>query len=211
MFNGSPGHSGPRDFTVKDRRTAPGNRGVAGRWRRLKGLLVRPLGLERRGLWIRLVLVDRRRAPEEEDLSPSLQHLRDELRARLLAHELEGAAQVMRHLAFVHDELGRRGWSGVEDLPGEVLAKARLQAQMLASEEPSPTLGLIIERLQVLQVAAEVRAERKTRLRAQDAAERPEVSEATREEFEATKRTWVDTWPPGLARPDRDTPPEREK
>ena len=84
MSTSPPTRKGPRRVPVKDRRGAPGAKGTTGSLRRLKGLLGRPLGLERRGGRLRVVLIDRRRA-SPADQPPSLSQLRAELRARLLA------------------------------------------------------------------------------------------------------------------------------
>ena len=200
MSTSPPTRNGPRKMPVKDRRAAPGAKGSL---RQLKGLLGRPLGLEWRGGQLHVVLIDRRRA-SPADQPPSLSQLRAELRARLLAHEHDHTAQVMRHLVFVHDVLGRKGWPGAGALPGQVLGKALVQAEMLASEEPSPSLAMIVERLRLLQVAANLREERETRPKDFEIGERLEVSESTYEEFQEMERSWVGTLPPGLVRPDRD-------
>ena len=203
MSTSPPTRKGPRRVPVKDRRAAPGAKGTTGSLRRLKGLLGRPLGLERRGGRLRVVLIDRRRA-SPADQPPSLSQLRAELRARLLAHEHDCTARVMRHLVFVHDELGRKGWPGVAALPGQVLGKALMQAEMLASQEPSPSLAEIVERLRLLKVAADLREERETRPKDFAMSERLEVSESTYEEVQEMERSWVGTLPPGLVRADRD-------
>lgn len=177
------------------------NSDTAGSLTRLKGALARPLALERRGLQVHVVLVERRKAPRSTE-PPTLEQVRAELRARLVAQEHEHTAQLMRHLVFVHDELGRKGWDGVGTLPSRVLNKARVQAEMLASEEPSPALDLVIERLRPLQVAAGLREERRALIKQSDSGDRVEVSEATHEEFEEMERSWVDTVLPEQPRPD---------
>lgn len=141
---------------IKDRRAPAGAKGAAGFLRRLKGMLARPLRLQRHDGRLRLVLVDRRQA-RPVDALPSLPDSRDELRALLLLNDNEPAAGVMRHLVLVHDELGRRGWPGVEALPGQVLNMALVQAEMLASDEPTEALTVIIDRLRIAKVAAELR------------------------------------------------------
>lgn len=180
-------------------RRAP--RPMPGSLRWLKGLLARPLGFERRGLQLHLVLVDRRRPPVVER-PMTLRELRAELRSRLVAHENEHTAKMMRHLVFVHDELGRKGWPGVAALPPRVLRKARVQAEMLLSEEPSRAISSLIEQLRPLQVAAELRDERKAGA-ATEMDSRVEVSEASHEEYEEMERSWVGTLPPDLTLPER--------
>lgn len=204
-----------RKKTRVDRR-AP--RGSTGSLRWVKGLLGRPLVLERRGSKLHLTLVDRRRPAavlEADDLSA----LRAELRARLLEHDNHHTAAVMRHLVLVHDVLGRRGWSGVAAMDSRVLHKAQIQAQMLASEEPSRRLSLLSQRLTVLQVTASVREDRgadgdseettpdwqTTALPVQRAGatridldlDAPvEISEGSAEEFDAIERGWLATQSP---------------
>ena len=181
-------------------RRAP--RGTPGSMRWVKGLLGRPLALERRGSQLHLTLVDRRRPPELIQ-AHELESLRTELRARLLAHEDDSTATVMRHLVFVHDVLGGQGWAGVEAMASRVLGKALVQAQMLASEEASPRLTHLIDRLQVLKAAASVREEKGPAPAAPEAAPefrrtvdmdtRVEVSEGSAEDFDAIERSWEDT------------------
>jgi hypothetical protein len=99
--------------------------------------------------------------------------LLDDLRTRLLAHEHEQHAAVLRHLVFVHDVLGRQGWAGVGAMDARVLGKALVQAQMLASREASDGLSALVRQLHLLQVAAELREERPGRAKASAAVEAP--------------------------------------
>ncbi|MDH5538004.1 MAG: hypothetical protein OEY03_01255 [Rhizobacter sp.] len=161
----------------------------------------RPIGLERRGNELHVVIVERRRGPRTQEV-PSPAQLCADLRERLLDNEHEHAARVMRHLVFVHDELGLNGWSGVEAMPGPVIATALVQAEMLASREPSEALTYMIERLRLLKVAAEMREERKSSLRVSERGEALEISEATHEEYEQMERSWVGTMPDGLTVPE---------
>jgi hypothetical protein len=192
-----------RKAPVKDRRSGPGVKGTTVSLRRLKGLLSRPLGLEQRDGHLHVVLVDRRRATPD-DQPPPLPQLCAELRARLLIHGHDDTAHVMRHLVFVHDELGRKGWHGVEALPSQVLGKALVQAEMLASEEPSPSLAMLVESLRSIKVAADLREEHKSRSKEIEAGGRIEVSASTYEEFEEMERSWVGTLPLALAPPNCD-------
>jgi hypothetical protein len=106
------------------------------------------------------------------------------------------AAQLMRHLVCVHDELGRKGWTGVGALPASVLRLALVQADMLADGDTAPPLSLFIDQLRLLQVAAELREERQSRLKGLEASSTVEVSETTQEDFEAMERSWLGTVPP---------------
>ena len=186
---------GPATYPEVDRRAPPGPVGSL-RW--LKSLFGRPLAVARQqGKW-HVVLGDRRAPPA--DAPPALQTLRAELRERLMAHAHDHAAQVMRHLVQVHDELGRKAWPGVEAMSARVLGLALVQVEMLVSDEPSRGLSYLADRLRVIHVAAQLREERQARDRAQ--ARSFEVSEATHEEFEEMERSWVGTLPPGLPRPE---------
>lgn len=167
------------DSDPPERRASAKARGPSRLLLLLKNLWARPLGLQRQGRGLKLVLVERRRPPSPDE-PPKLALIRSELRERLLGHKHVHAAQVMRHLALVHDEIGRAGWPGVEVLPGSVLGLAMVQAEMLASEAPSRVMTYVIERLRIFKVAADVREERDLRekrekraaaVRAADAAE----------------------------------------
>ena len=199
MSNTSPSRRAGRKPPFKDRRAGPDARGAAAALRQAKGALARPLALEWRDRQLHVVLVDRRRR-SREDAPPSLEQVLAELGARVLAHQHDHAAEVMRHLVFVHDELSRKDWPGIEALPARVLGRALVQAEMLASEESSAALGLLIERLRSCKAAAELREERQRSHRAAETGERVEVSEATAEEFYAIERHWVDTVQPALER-----------
>lgn len=188
---------------IKDRRAAASAKGAAGLLRRLKSLLARPLRLQRHDGRLRLVLVERRQA-RPVDAPPSLSASRDELRALLMLHGNERATGVMRHLVLVHDELGRRGWPGVEALPAQVLNMALVQAEMLASDEPTEALTAIIDHLRIAKVAAELREEQASRPPPLATGAPLEVSEVPRDEYdELVRDDWVDTTPPSDLRPGR--------
>ena len=204
-----------RKKPLEDRRLP---RGAPGSMRWLKGLLGRPLELQRRGGQLHVTLADRRRSPERVR-ADELEQVREELRARLLSQDLEHAARVMRHLVFVHDALGNQGWAGLETLPSPLLGKALVQAQMLVSQWASDRLTLLIGRLRVAEVTAELREQRQPREHEEppdphDPHDPPdprdpqvaapgiataaamEVSETTHAEYEAMQRRWVATLSP---------------
>jgi len=183
------------DAVVTKERRAP--QGRSGPWRWLRGLLGRPVVLERRGMQLHVVLGERRQEAPAARRSPTLQELSDELRGRLLAQDTNHAARVMRHLVFVHDELSRKGWRGVELLPAAVLGKALVQTQMLATSASTPVLQHLIDRLAQVHAAAQLRDERKAQLQAEVPA-RVEVTETTHEEFEQTERSWVGVAPAAI-------------
>lgn len=207
MPNSPPGPRGPRrDPPVKDRRAAPGapaGVGPLGPLGRLRSLLLRPLGLVRNGIWPQLVLIDRRQ-PGTVGAAASLPQVHDELRARLIAQAMDDGGSTLGELVRVHDALGRKGWAGIESLSGAELAEAIAQATRMLHEDPTVPMATLVERLQQVRIALEVRNERRSRMQAQDSADRPEVSEATHEEYDEMQRRWVDTWPPGLGRSDRE-------
>ena len=162
MDNFDPSRRGFHDDDRPDRRASTHRGGLSRVLGLLKNLWARPLGVQRQGYGVKVVLVDRRRPPSP-DAPPPLSQIRADLRERLLGQKFAQAAQVMRHLAVVHDELGRSGWAGVESLPVQVLGMAVVQAEMLASEGPSRSMTEIVERLRIFKVAAEVRKEREAR------------------------------------------------
>lgn len=141
-----------------DRRAPASAKGLDVTLSRLKGALNRPLALQNREGRLHVVLVDRRRA--SRDASPSLDQIRADLRTRLLVQQNEQAVQVLRPLVVVHEELRHRGWAAVGKLPADVLGKALEQALMLQSDDPSASLGLVIEQLRLFRAAAEVEADR---------------------------------------------------
>ncbi len=200
---GSPSSSrkGSRSKPLKDRRAPSSAAGAGVSLHKLKGMLARPIGLAQQEGKLRLVFTERRRARPEGE-APSVALLCAELSARMLVHEAEEAAQTMRHLILVHDALERRGWPGVETMSSLVLKRAMSQAQMLAAEEPSPHLDMLIEGLRPLQAAAELRELRDARYDSLSYDSKPEVSESDFADFEDAQN-WSGTMPAGLLPPDR--------
>jgi hypothetical protein len=204
MTNSTSSRKGARSKPLKDRRAPAGSAAAAAPMRQIKGMLNRPIKLQRDGSKLRVVLGDRRR-PRPAGEAPSVSLLCAELSARMLAHEAEEAAQTMRHLILVHDALERRGWVGVESMSALVLRRALSQAQMLANDDPSPHLDMLIEALRPLHAAAQLRDERDQR----DAGmsdtrfgEQIEVSESNYADFEDASQGWSGTMPAGLLPPD---------
>ena len=198
----SPSRKGSRQMPLKDRRAAVDGKG-GGSLRKLKGLLGRPIGLERRDGKLHVVLTERRRQrPADEPASVS--QLCAELSARLLAHE-SSEVQTMRHLILVHDALERRGWSALEGMSALVLTKAIEQAEALAAEEPSPHMDMLIEGLRPLHTAADLRDQREARQQDFRPGDNLEVSESDYADFEEVESNWAGTVPAGLVPPrDRD-------
>jgi len=194
-------NSDPKASSRRPERERRAPRGRAGSVRWLKGLLGRPVGLERRDGQLHVTLVDRRRPPEVVE-ADAVNRLCAELSERLLAHGNDHAAVVMRHLVAVQDTLSKRGWSGVQALTSTLLGKAIEQAQMLATHEPSRGMVELIERLRVLRAAAEVREERNPRPASDQGGVDVEVSETTHEEFENTERSWEQSSMPASLSPE---------
>jgi hypothetical protein len=202
MASSSRSRKGSRQMPLKDRRAAVDGKG-GGSLRKLKGLLGRPIGLERRDGKLHVVLTERRRQrPADEPASVS--QLCAELSARLLAHE-SSEVQTMRHLILVHDALERRGWTALEGMSALVLIKAIEQAEALAAEEPSPHMDMLIEGLRPLHIAADLRDQRESRQQDFRLGDNLEVSESDYADFEDVESNWTGTVPAGLVPPrDRD-------
>ena len=190
---------------VKERRAPPGPPGSL-RW--LKGLLGRPVAIERRDGKLHVVLVERRRT-HRPGASLELEPMLDELRVRLLADQDGRVATALPAITAVHDALDRNGWAGVGALPARTLRAAIAQAEALARIEPSRPLAAITDRLRTLHVGAELREQRAQAARPAEGADGPEVSESTIEEFVASERSWVapSADPAGEARPDAGAAP----
>ena len=204
MASSSPSRKGSsRNTSLKDRRAAPG--APENSLRKFKDMLNRPLGVERRDGKLQVVLTERRRT-RPADEKPSIALLCAELSARLLAHEVNEAAQTMRHLILVHDALERKGWIGIEGMSSLVLARAIEQAMMLAREEPSPHMDMLIEGLRPLNAAATLREQREARVHEMRLGDNVEVSESDYADFEDAEQDWSEgTMPIGLVPPaDRD-------
>ena len=201
MSTSAPTRKMPRSRPAKDRRSPGGVNGTADSLRRLKGMLGRPIALERRDGHLSIVLVDRRRARVQQASSSSRRELCHDLRARLLSDGRAETLHVMRHLVFVLDELERGNWRGVKSLQSHVLGKAAEQAQMLLGEAASPLAATFVERLHILKAAAASREERESR---RNDAKPLEVFESTFEEFESMQRSWIGTVPAELAPLDPD-------
>lgn len=178
----------------------------------MKSILGRPLTLQRRADGLHVALLERRRSPELIQ-AESMARLREELRLRLLELDHQHATSVMRHLVFVHDVLGRQGWAGVQAINSSVLRKAVVQVQMLVEREPSKRLERLMDRLRMMQAAAEAREERiQSHAQALAAGDSVQVTELSPEEFEASQRDWEATAPapldpPTLAEPETQLAP----
>jgi len=196
MSSSSTSRKVSRRGPLKERRAAEGK---VGPLRKLKSVLGRPLGIERRDGKLQVVLTERRRQRPAEEL-PSLAQLCAELSARLLAHE-HSEVQTMRHLILVHDALERRGWTAIESMSSLVLVKAIEQAEVLAAEEPSPLMDMLIEGLRPLHTAADLRDQRDSRMQDFRVGDNLEVSESDYAEFEDCETNWAGTVPVDLVPP----------
>ena len=192
----------PRAKLVADRSAAPATQVKRGPLRWLKDMLARSIrsGQPREPLHVTFVTP---RGDAVADKQPSLlMEQRADLGARLLVHD--PATQAVRHLFVLHDELRNGGWLGVEALPLKVIDRALTEAEILASDEPSPVLTTIIDRLRQLKVAADARAAHEALEREWDQRQSPEVSDTNFDEYELMERSWMGTVPTGLEKPGRD-------
>jgi hypothetical protein len=155
---------------------------------------------------------ERRRMPAPDAPAAAMDELRSELCAILALHTDERAPHALRHLVAVYDELGCSGWAGVEAFPLRVLARARVQAEMLATLEHSTIFATFVERLRLVEVASRLREEDELAPKPEAPVEFPdsevEVTQGSSEEYEILERSWVGTVPAGLDRPPgRNEPP----
>lgn len=194
----------PSDPVIEDRRVPSSASGLGVKLRRLKGMLKRPLRLERRGANWHLVLVDRRRHPSPL-AAPSESQLLAERRARLLAIDHDHAA-AMRQLMIVHGKLRRKGWRAVEVMSARDLGRALSQCELLASLEASPAMSTLLERLRILKAAADAREERRALAREDDLEGQVEVTETSFDAYHDTQRGWLDTVSPAAPRSEPGAP-----
>lgn len=152
---------GTRERGAKPRAERRAPRGKPGSLRWLRSLLGRPVALVWRNGSLHVVLQDRRRPPEVVEAQDRAA-LCEELRVRLLEHGEKHVA-VLRPLVAVHEALSQGGWDRVARLPSALLAKAHLQLLMLLGHEPSGGLAAMVDRLRLVQTAAELREERNRR------------------------------------------------
>lgn len=185
-----------------NRSAAPATQTRHGALRWLKDMLARSIGLGQPRKPLHVALDETGRATVANKSLSLLMQQRADLGARLLVHD--PATQAVRHLFVVHDELRDGGWLGVEALPLKVIDRALTEAEILASDEPSPVLTTIIDSLRQLKVAADARAAHQALEREWDQRQSPEVSDTNFDEFELMERSWMGTVPTGLERPGRD-------
>ena len=174
------------------------------RW--VKDVLSRSIQLEHKRSHGQAAAAEKGRGPATDPATTLLMEQRADLGARLLLHD--PATQLVRNLFVIHDELGKRGWAGVEALPLSLVGRALTEAEILHLQDPSPVLVTIIETLRSIKINAEARAAQAL----QDALERewareqpatPEVSETNYDEYELMERSWIGTVPAGLDLSDR--------
>jgi hypothetical protein len=177
------------------------------RW--VKDVLSRSIQLEHKRSHGQAAAAEKGRGPATDPATTLLMEQRADLGARLLTHD--PATQLVRNLFVIHDELGKRGWAGVQALPLSLVGRALTEAEILHLQDPSPVLVTIIETLRSIKINAEARAAQAL----QDALEKewereqpatPEVSETNYDEYELMERSWVGTVPAGLDLSDRAQP-----
>lgn len=190
-----------RGDAALERRAGPDSAPLLRALRRVRGLFLRPLALEWRGMQLHLVLRERRHAGEP-DPRPSANELREELRSLMRVRGREHARLHLRHLLLVYRELGRDGWHSVGALPSEVLRRALLQAEELSGDRPSRRMDFLLDRLHALKTSAD-RRDLNRRLQEQSDLPPLEVSDATPEDFEQSERSWFGDLPPPQQPPAR--------
>jgi hypothetical protein len=177
------------------------------RW--VKDVLSRSIQLEHKRSHGQAAAPEKGRGPVADPVTTLLMEQRADLGARLLVHD--PATQLVRNLFVIHDELGKRGWAGVEALPLSLVGRALTEAEILQLQDPSALLVTIIETLRSIKISAEARAAQAL----QDALEKelerkepaiPEVSETNYDEYELMERSWIGTVPAGLDLCDRALP-----
>jgi hypothetical protein len=196
-----------RDGTTQQDRRLPADAGLLARWlRAFRGMLSRPVGLQRVDGRLRAGLLERRRAPGD---ALEVRAIVADLNERLLAQDPDLAATVFAPLVRVHDRLRLKGWAGVLALPPTVRSRALFQAQMLTQKAPTPAMNQLVRRLAdtpTSSATAPAPAAPDSAAASSVADSVPEVSETSAEEFEASRRGWLDTV---STLPAEDRPPER--
>ena len=124
------------------------------RW--VKDVLSRSIHLEHKRSHGPAATAEKGRGPAVDSATALLLEQRADLGARLLVHD--PATQLVRNLFVIHDELGKRGWAGVEALPLSLVGRALTEAEILHLQEPSSLLTTIIETLRSIKISAEARA-----------------------------------------------------
>lgn len=155
----------------------------------LRGLLSRPLKIERRGAQLHVVLGESKQPPAPparpgELLRQGHAALRD-----LLARHPD-ARHLMRHLAFFEQSLGQRGSRALRsEVPLPVLRKAHEQLELLLRDGSSPELAALATRME--------RAVRERGRAQEDAppASTVQVSEASHSLFDEMERSWTGEMP----------------
>lgn len=136
-----------RPAAPKDRRLHPDHPSARAKLRWLRSLMMRPFRVHWRGGAPQLAWVERRlHTPQETQLA----RLRAALRTAVPAHK--DAALALREILLVDDQLEQLGWAGVAALPVRVIARAAVQADMLADLMKCAPLTELAERLRTLQI-----------------------------------------------------------
>ncbi|MCW5666607.1 MAG: hypothetical protein KIT35_22475 [Piscinibacter sp.] len=165
----------------------------------LRGLLSRPLKLERRGVQLHVVLGEARQPPALPTRPGEvLRQGHEALRALLTRHP--DARHLLRHLSFFEQALGRHGSRALRsEVPVQVLQRAHEQLEMLLREDSTPEL---------IALAARLERTVKDRRRAEETAApvgMVQVSEASHSLFDEMERSWTGNIPLGASA----APPER--
>ena len=189
---------------AKERRAGPQTRALVRSLRRLKAVLNRPLGLMRGEDGWRVIFVERRagaaaEAPVAAEAASrpitAMARLCADLQERLQRHTADPYGFDVHHLLMVYEGLTSKGWAGVEALPAPVLGQALFQAQRLNKAQELPALTLLVGKLRQILAAVDERRQRDTGDSARVDGAQVQVSEASHEDFEESRRTWFDSLP----------------
>lgn len=150
----NPGQRQPA--ASKERRLHPDHPSARAKLRWLRSLMMRPFRVHWRGGAPQLAWVERRLSRPATTTTTTqesqLARLRAALRAAVPAHK--DAALALRELLLIDDQLEHLGWAGAAALPVRVIARAAVQADMLADLMKCELLAELAERLRTLKIHA---------------------------------------------------------
>lgn len=165
---------------------------------RVRDLLKRPLKLEVRGAQVHVVLGEREDRQGASTTGTSageaLRRGHADLRGLLRVHR--ETRQLMRHLAFIEQTIGRFGSRALKrEIPVPVLRKGIEQLDLLV--QGSPSEGLVYLRARMIEAAdarsAAVAVDEETETRPGSL----EVTEASHSLFDEMERSWTGNMPLG--------------
>ncbi len=157
----------------------------------VRDLLHRPVKLKMRGVQVHVVLgekADSAVASMGPSAGEALRRGHDELRGLLRRHS--ETRQLMRHLAYIENEIGRFGQRAIKSgIPVPVLRKGLAQFDSLVGEHPSESLAYLRARIveAVDKRGADIEIDEDTETRPGSL----EVTEASHSLFDEMERSWT--------------------